>query len=100
MQPSLLRSRAIVNRGEVECVVDDHSFKQHVKIVIGVALRPAGEKRIIRVATISAEEVVMHDGREAGLAGRGKPPQKPRGGILAGIVVLLWALTSAMWAEI
>ncbi|MGV8955475.1 MAG: hypothetical protein ACOH2M_30550 [Cypionkella sp.] len=42
----------------------------------------------------------MHDGREAGMAGRGKPPQKPRGGILAGIVVLLWALTSAMWAEI
>jgi len=42
----------------------------------------------------------MHDGREAGLAGREKPPQKTRGGILAGIVVLLWALTSAMWAEI
>ena len=71
--------------------------------------RPNYEQRCIelaeqrahyRHATISTEEVVMHDGREAGLAGREKPPQKPRGGILAGIVVLLWALTSAMWAEI
>jgi len=68
--------------------------------VISPALSLAGNGRIIGAATISAEEVVMHDGREAGLAGRGKPPQKPRGGILAGIVVLLWALTSAMWAEI
>lgn len=42
----------------------------------------------------------MHDAREAEQAGRTKRQHKPLGGILAGIVVLLWALTSAMWAEI
>lgn len=59
-------------------------------------------RRIIGAARNPTWEVTMHDGTHAPLTGNRPvgPRQKPRSGLVAGMAVLLWALVSAMWAEI